>query len=250
VEGHRSGSAARALARLGGLLYLIIIVGGVFGELFIRNQVIVPGDALATAANLRSMETLWRIGIASEYFMLVCSTVLTLILYILLRPVDRDLALLAVFFNIMSISMEATNELHLLRALFPLGSEGYLRAFDSSQLAALTRLSLRTYGHGFGADLLYFGCTCFVLGVLIYRSRYIPRALGVMMLVAGLSYVTNTFALFLNPGFANQLYPAILLPPFVGETALCLWLLIKGVNLEKWNGRQGEPMARERAEVI
>jgi Domain of unknown function (DUF4386) len=194
----------------------------------------VSGDATATAANIRSLESLWRFGIAAELFMLTCAVSLALIFFVLLRPVSRDLALLAAFFNLVSIALEAANELRLLEALFPLGNAEYLRAFEPEQLHALASLSLKSHGYGFGASLIFFGCVCLVLGYLIFRSGYLPKALGVLMQIAGLSYLTNSFALLLVPNFADRIFPAILVPAFIGEASLCLWLIVKGVNVEKW----------------
>lgn len=235
----RVESSPRHLARLGGVLYLVIIVGGLFGEALIRNRFIVPGDATATAANIRAMESLWRLGIAGELFMLSCTVALALILYVLLRPVSRDLALLAVFFNLVSIAVEATNELQLVAALFPLGNTGYLSGFEPEQLHALASLSLRSYSYGFGASLIFFGWECLVLGYLIDRSGYFPKAIGVLMQIAGVCYLTNSFALLVAPTVAARLFPAILVPAFVGEASLCLWLLVRGVNAERWRARAG-----------
>ena len=221
-------------ARIGGVLYLIIIIVGIFGEAFVRDRLIVSGDATATAANIRSMESLWRFGIAAELFMLTCAVTLAWILFVLLRPVSRDLALLATFFNLVSIALEAAIQLNLLAALFPLGNAGYLRAFAPEQLYAMTSLSVKLHSYGFGVSLIFFGCVCLVWGVLIFRSGYLPKALGVLMQIAGLCYLTNSFALLLAPNFANRIFPAILVPAFVGEASLCLWLLVKGVNVPKW----------------
>jgi len=225
-------------ARIGGVLYLIIIVLGIFGEAFVRDRLIVSGDAAATAANLRSMESLWRLGIATELFLLICAIALALIFFVLLRPVSRDLALLAVFFNLISVAVEAVAALDLVAALFPLGNAGYLKAFPPEQLYAMASLAIKSHSYGFGVALIFFGCVCLVLGYLIFRSGYLPKALGVLMQIAGLSYLTNSFALLLAPNFANRIFPAILVPAFVGEASLCLWLIVKGVNVEKWNRRQ------------
>ena len=224
-------------ARIGGVLYLIIIVLGIVGEAFVRGRIVVPGDATATAANLRSMESLWRFGIASELFLLICSVVLALILYVLLRPVSRDLALLAAFFNLISIAMEGAYSLQLVEALFPLGTAGYLRAFAPEQLNAMASLSAKSHVYGFGVALIFFGCFCLVIGYLIFTSGYFPKAVGVLMQIAGLSYLTNSFALILAPSFADRIFPAIAVLGFVGEASLCLWLLLKGVNVEKWEGK-------------
>jgi hypothetical protein len=221
-------------ARIGGVLYLIIIVVGIFDEAFVRNRIIVSGDATATAANIRSLESLWRFGIAAEFFLLICAVALTLIFFVLLRPVSRDLALLAVFFNLVSVAVEAAVQLYLLGALFPLGKAEYLRAFEPEQLYALASLSVKSHSYGFGVALIFFGCVCLILGYLIFRSGFLPKALGVLMQIAGLSYLTDSFALILAPTFANRIFPAVLVPAFVGEASLCLWLLVKGVNAEKW----------------
>ena len=221
-------------ARIGGVLYLIIIVVGIFGEAFVRDRLIVSGDATATAANIRSLESLWRFGIAAELFMLTCAVTLAWILFVLLRPVSRDLALLAAFFNLVSIALEAAIQLNLLAALFPLGNAGYLRAFAPEQLYAMTSLSVKLHSYGFGVSLIFFGCVCLVWGVLIFRSGYLPKALGVLMQIAGLCYLINSFALLLAPHFANRIFPAILVPALVGEASLCLWLLVIGVNVQRW----------------
>jgi uncharacterized protein DUF4386 len=226
-------------ARVGGVLYLIIIVAGLFGEAFVRNQLIVSGDAAATAERVTSSELLWRLGIAGNIFHLACAVALTLIFYMLLRPVSRDLALLAVFFDLVSIVLEAGSKLYLLAALFPLGNAHYLEAFEPEQLQALAYLSIKSHGYGFGISLVFFGCACLVLGYLISRSGFLPKVLGVLLQIAGLSYLTNSFALVLAPTFADRLFPAILVPAFIGEASLCLWLIAKGVNVAEWRRRTG-----------
>lgn len=221
-------------ARIGGALYLIIIVVGIFGEAFVRDRLIVSGDAGATAANIRAMESLWRFHIAAELFLLICAVALLLILFVLLRPVSRHLAWLAVFFNLVSISLEAAITMYLIETLFPLGNAPYLKAFDPEQLYALASLSLRSHSYGFGVSLIFFGCFCVVIGYLIFRSGYLPKTIGILMQIAGVCYLTNSFTLILAPSFANRIFPAIVIPAFVGEASLCFWLLVKGVNLEKW----------------
>jgi hypothetical protein len=224
-------------ARIGGALYLIIIVIGLYGEAFVRDRLIVSGDAAATAANITSHESLWRFHIAAELFLLMCAVALLLILYALLRPVSRDVMLLAVFFNLVAIIIEAATTMYLLEALFPLGNAAHLKAFTPEQLYAMASLSLKSHGYGFGVSLLFFGCFCLIVGYLIFRSGYLPKTIGVLMQIAGMCYLTNSFALILSPAVATRLFPAILLPAFIGEASLCLWLLVKGVNVEKWRDR-------------
>lgn len=238
------GASPRALSRIAGALYLVIIVIGLFGEVVVRGRVVVSGDATATAANLRSMEPLWRFGIASEFLLLICAITLLLILYVLLRPVSRDLAILAVLFNVVSIAIEATITMYLVQALFPLGSAPYLKAFAPEQRYALASLAIRSHGYGFGVALIFFGCFCLVAGRLIFRSGYLPKALGILMQVAGASYLVDSFTLIVAPDLANRLFPAILIPAFVGETTLCLWLLVRGVNVERWNHMEAQRSMR------
>jgi hypothetical protein len=221
-------------ARIGGLLYLIIIVIGLFEEAFVRDRLIVSGDAAKTAANLLSHQFLWRFHIAAELVLLICATALLMIFVVLLRPVSKDLVLLAAFFNLVSIGVEATVTLYPLGALFPLGNAGYLKAFAPEQLFALTTLSLKSHTYGFGVSLIFFGCFCVIVGHLIFRSGYLPKIIGILMQIAGLCYLVNSFTLILAPAVASRLFPAILLPAFVGEASLCLWLLVKGVNVQRF----------------
>ncbi len=157
MEAHHVAASPRVLARIGGLLYLLIIVGGIVGQVFVRGSIIVAGDATATAAKIMASESLWRVHIANELFMLICTTVLALILYLLLRPVSRVLALLAVLTNLVTIALEAGNELNLLATLRLLGDAEYLKVLDPAQLHALAYLPLQAYEYGFGAGLIFFG---------------------------------------------------------------------------------------------
>lgn len=226
---------ARVLARFGGLLYLTIIVLGFLGEAVVRGRVVVPGNATATAVNLRSMEWLWRLGIAGEVVLLTCATVLALILYVLLRPVNRDLALLVVFFNLVCIAIEGVAAVSLAAALLPLANAAYVTAFSQEQLNVMAMLSVRSHSAGFGIALIFFGVECVLLVYLIVRSGYMPRVIGVLMPIAGACYVVNSFALLLSPPLASRLFPAILIPSLIAELSLALWLLVKGVSVEEWD---------------
>ncbi len=198
-----------------------------------------PGDAETTAANLRAMSSLWRFGIASEFVLLICAVPLLMILVLLLKPVNRPLVLLAALFNLVAIGVEAVVTLRLVEALFPLGTEEYLRAFSGDQLQALTAIALRAHTYGFGASLIFFGCFCVTIGVVIFQSGCMPRAVGVLMQIAGAGYLINNFALMLYPPATGILFPATAIPAFIGEMSLCLWLLFRGVDPQKWKARVG-----------
>lgn len=227
--------SARLFARVGGVLYLVIIVLGAAGEAVVRGRIVVPGNATATAANLRSMEWLWRLGVAGEIVLLTCAVALALILYVLLRPVGRDLALLALLFNLVSIAIEGVAAVSLAAALLPMTSAAYASAFSPEQLDAMAMLSIRSHSTGFGVALIFFGVECVILGYLIFRSHYMPQVIGVLMQIAGLCYVINSFALLLSPPLSTRLFPAILIPSLIAELSLALWLLTRGVRVDRWD---------------
>src|ERR1700687_3514075 len=233
MENHEVQTSPQVYARIGGVLYLIIIVIGFCSEFFVRDKLVVAGDGTATANNIAASESLWRISIAGELILLLCAVALTLIFYVLLRPVNKNLALLAVFFNIVEFPIEAVSKLFLFAALFLSGNADYLKAFEPHQLHALVKLSLKLHDYAFGIDLVFFGFACLVYGYLLFRSRYFPRTLGVLMAIAGLSYLTNSFTLILAPAYTGTIFPILVLA-LIGELSLCLWLLVFGVNEQRW----------------
>jgi len=225
------------LARIGGIFYLIIIAAGIYGEMFVRSKLVVSGDPSATANNIISSQSLWRTGIAADLLMHICDLPLMLIFYLLLKPVNKNLALLAMLFNLIQTAVLVTNKLNLAVALFPLSDAAYLKSFDQQQLYTLAYLSIKSHGYGFGVGLIFFGFTCLIAGYLIFKSGYLPKTIGVLMQVAGICYLVNSFALILAPSFADKLFPVILVPPFIAELSFCLWLIFKGVKLPVWEKR-------------
>ncbi len=224
-------------ARIGGILYLVIILAGMFSVLFVREKLIVPKDPGATAYNIIASPLLWRTGIAADLLMHICDIPLMLIIYVLLKPVNKNLAPLVVLFNLVQTAVLVANKLNLITALFPLGNEEYLKAFDAHQLYTQAYLSIKLHDYGFGVGLIFFAFVCLVEGYLIFKSGYFPKAIGVLMQIAGLCYLTNSFALVLAPKVSNMLFPAIMVPCFIGELSFCLWLLVKGVDMQKWKER-------------
>jgi uncharacterized protein DUF4386 len=223
-------------ARIGGILYLIIIIAGALGEIFIRGKLIVSGDAMSTANNLMASQSLWRIGIAGDLLMHVCDIPLMLVLYLLLKPVNKNLARLAVLFNLIQTAVLVANKLNLLTPLFLLGNADYLNAFEPGQRYALAYIFVKLHDYGFGIGLIFFGFACLLYGYLLFRSDYFPRVLGVLMALAGLSYLTDSFTLLLAPAYAGTIFPILVLA-LIGELSLCLWLILKGVSLPKWEKR-------------
>lgn len=227
--------APQRYARWAGALYLAIIALGLFGELAVRGSLVVAGDAAATAERIAASPLLWRAGIAGDLMMQVLDLPVIVIFYLLLRPVSRSLALLATGLNLIQTAVLAANKMTLLLPLLLLLGEGsHLQAFPSGQLQSLAYLSIQAHGYGFGIGLIFFGFACLVRGWLIFRCGFLPSSLGLLMLAAGAGYLVNSFALLLAPDLASLLFPAILMPAFVGELALAMWLLVKGVNGERW----------------
>jgi hypothetical protein len=229
-------TSPQTYARIGGMLYLFIIVVALFAEVFVRDRLIVSGDAAATAANIQGSETLFRLGLAGEMLTCVCDVALAMILYVLLKPVSKNLALLAAFFRLTFVGIYGVAKLFEIAALTMVGRADYLKAFDPQQLNALEYVSLRLHSYGYGVSLLFFGFCCVLFGYLIYKSGYLPGILGVLLVIGGMGYVIFSLAQMLAPAFAGRfLFPWIMLPAFLGELGLCLWLLVKGVNLPKWD---------------
>lgn len=228
-----AGSTPQSAARMAGALYLIIIAGGLFAEAFVRQQLIVPGDPGATARSILEHELLYRLGFAVHLFYVICAVPLALIFYRLFQPVNRDFAALALFFNLVAITVEGAILLNQFAPLRLLGAEG-LGAFGPEQVNVLAYTYLRLFESGFAISLVFFGVFCLLIGYLIFKSGFLPRILGVLMAVAGLCYLTNSFSLFIAPGFASLLFPYILLPCLVAELALALWLVVMGVNVSQW----------------
>jgi len=225
-----AGTSPRLKARVAGVFYLVTIVAGLFAEVFVRGKLIVSGDALATAHNVVGAENLYRYGFAADLVGTAGYIVVTLLLYDLLKPVNRSLSLLAAFFSLVGCAIGGLASLGQLGALFFLGGAHYLSAFNSVQLQAMAYLSIKFHAQGYLVGLVFFGFYCLLIGYLVFKSTFIPRIIGVLMAIAGGGWLINSFASFVAPDL-NFTLAAI---TGIGELALTLWLLVMGVDAEKW----------------
>jgi hypothetical protein len=225
---HPPRAALQTYARLGGVLYLIIIVLGLLGETYVRGTLVVGGDPDATVRRIQAAEWLWRLGVAGQMFLLLCAVALTWIFYVLLRPVSKNLSLLVVLFAITSLAVESVSALQLQAMLDTLAMAKYLPPAALPQLHTMAYLTVVSHAQAFGLALIFFGVEILIVGYLIWKSGYIPKAIGLLMQLAGACYLVNSFAMVLSPPLASMLFPSILLPALVGESAFCLWLLFKG----------------------
>jgi hypothetical protein len=220
-------------ARIAGALLLLSMIAGGFGEAYVPSKLIVSADPTATAANLRNFDFLYRLGFASFLIESLCDTALALLLYVLLKPVNKQLSLLAAFFGLMATATFAFAELFYFAPQLMLGRP-YLNSFTPDQVNSLVLLSLKFYGYGGMLFTAYYGVAWIVRSYLIFRSGYLPKFLGVLMAIGGSGFVVRNFLLILAPAYASDVLLVLMFP---GGLSMTVWLLVKGVNVEKWNDK-------------
>ncbi len=218
------------LARIAGLLYFIVIATGLFAEVSVRQAFKVSGDALATANNIQSSEMLFRWGLVADLINFVCGLPVVLIIYFLFKRVNKFLLQLALIFVIIQTAIIAVNLLNQISPLLLLSNNAYLHTFQPNQLATLSQLSLNIQGVGYAIGLIFFGVYCVIVGYVIFKSKMIPKFLGILYIISGIGYLINSFTMLLSKGFANPIFTYVAFPIFIGELSFCLWLLIKGVD--------------------
>lgn len=232
----------QSFARISGVLYLLIIAAGIFAQL-VRERFVVSGNATATASNIRADAFMFRLGLVADLSTFVCAVALTILLYALLKPVNRNAALLMLGFNVVQDAIGGLNVLNTYRPLQLLGNAAYLKVFSREQLEAMALLSLNTHSIGFAVALIFFACSCVALGYLTFTSGLLPKALGVLMVIAGACYLTNSVAMLLSPRVASILFPSIFVPALIGELSFAVWLTVKGVNVARWQEQAGRSTA-------
>ncbi len=220
----------RVKARMAGVFYLIAGQAYAFAEFSVRGKLVVFSDAAATAHNILAHESLYRRGFAAELISAVFFITVTLLFYDLFKPVNRRLSLLAAFFSLVGCAVQALSSLFHLAPLIVLGGEQFLPAFKVEQLQSLALMFLMLRTQATNIYMVFFGWYNLLLGYLIFRSTFLPRILGVFLAIAGLSY-----QIFLSPPLATYLFPYIMAPAgALGELSLMLWLIVMGVNAQKW----------------
>lgn len=216
-------------ARIAGVLYLLMIVFGITAEV-IRSNLIVSGDVAATASNIISSEWLFRVSIMSDLFMTTCYFLFGLTLFMLLKPVNKNIALLMLVLNFFAAPIMAFNMLNHYAVIQLLSSADYLKVFQINQLHALVMFFLDLQNHGYLIGTIGFGFYFFPLGYLIYKSGSFPRIFGVFYIIGGFIFLIDFLTQFLFPKYAeistNALYPVAIL-----EISFCLWLLFKGAKI-------------------
>ncbi|MFL5636618.1 MAG: DUF4386 domain-containing protein [Gemmatimonadaceae bacterium] len=227
-------TSVQTYARVAGILFLISFVAGSVGEFYVPSTLIVNGDPTATFNNIVAHESLFRLGFAAYLLEGLCDAALSLVLYVLLKPVHRNLALLAAFFGLVSTAHFAVCEMFFFSGPILLKNPVFLQTFSRDQLNALVYLFIRVYALGAGLLMVFYGSASLIRGYLIYRSGYLPRFLGVLLGILGVGFFLKNFTLVLAPAYSSDL---LLLPAPLTVLALTLWFLIKGVDVQKWEAR-------------
>jgi hypothetical protein len=221
------------LARIAGFCYLIVIATGLFSEVFVRQALTVPNDAMATANNIQANEMLFRWGFTADMINFVVGLPTILIVYFLFKRTNKLLLQLALAFVIIQTAIIAVNLLNQISPLLLLSKDTYLNSFQPNQLATLSLLSLNIQAQGYAIGLVFFGLYCLIVGYVMYKSNFLPKIFGLLYAIAGWCYLVNSFTMFLSKGFENPLFIYLAIPIFIGELSFCLWLLIKGVDTSK-----------------
>ena len=231
---HRAGTSPLVRARVAGALYLVANLFAPFTLLYLPSRFIVRGDAAATANSIMASESLFRVGIVGNLFTFIANILLALALYQLLKVVNRNMASLMVILFLVGVPIAMLNELSQLAVLQLLSGADYLKAFAPDQLQAIVYLSLGVHDQGLLIAHVFFGLWLLPMGYLVFRSGFIHRIVGVLLVIAGVGYVVQSFAAFLGHNVNIILFTGL------GELVFLFWLLIKGVDVEQWKQRELE----------
>jgi hypothetical protein len=223
----------RFKARLAGVFEALEGAGSAGGQVAIRGSLVVTGNAAATATNILGHEQLFLLGFASSLIAVAFHLVWAFLFYNLFKPVNRSISLLATFVILVGCAVQALTSLLYLAPLLILQDGSALSAFTPHQLQALALVFLNVNEQAFDVYLVFFGLWCVLIGYLIFRSTFLPRIIGVLLAIDGVGWM-----LYLWPPLANQLFPLIAVASGLAEIPLMLWLLVVGVNAERWKEQE------------
>jgi len=222
-------------ALVAGFGFLAITVFNAIGFSLLSN-LIVRGDAATTASNIMASGLLFRLGIASWIVNLAVEPVVAWALYIFLKPVNKSLSLLTAWFRLLYVAIAGSIFVTLFSVLLPYSRTVDYTVFHPDQLNALAMLFLNPYDHGINIAFVFFGIHILGLGYLIIKSDYVPRILGILLIIAFVGYQIDGFASFLSSNYADNealFFLFVAAPAFTAEFSLTVWLLIKGRKVEQ-----------------
>jgi Domain of unknown function (DUF4386) len=224
-------TSVKTYSRAVGIFLVLTMFGGWFGEVQIPSQ-FMAGDAATTATQLRANQGLFRLGFAAYLVEAFSDLVLAWLFYVLLRPVHRDLALLSAFFGLVSMSLFAVTKMFYFSAPMFLEGSRYVTGFSPEQHEALAKLFLSLYGRLSGLFMLFYGTAWIIRGYLTFKSGYLPRFLGVLMVAAGVGFFAKNITKILTPAYSSDI---LLAPMFLNVLVLAIWMLVRGVDRDKWD---------------
>lgn len=228
IEGN-GFKTAHVYAKIAGVLYLIIIVFGIFSEVFVRSSLIEAGDAAETATNILSATSFFRTGFVSDVIMVLSDVAIAVIFYQLFKPVSSTLSLMAAVFRLIQAAILGVNLLNYYAAILILTNTGETAPIVAEQSNSLALFYLNLHSHGYDLGLIFFGLSNLILGYLVIKSGYFPGILGYGLQAAAVVYLVGSFTLFLLPHYASLIQPIYIIP-LLAEVSFCFWLLIAGVN--------------------
>jgi len=220
----------RVLARMAGVTQLLEAVTAGSVQMFILGNLVVNGNAAATAANILGHERLFWLGFALSLAGVAFHIAWALLMHELLKPVNRTLSLFAAFVILVGCAIQALSSLFYVAPLLVLKGGDSLSAFTAEHLQALAAIFLKLNTYAFDIYLVFFGFWCVLIGYLIFKSTFLPRVLGVLLAISGLGWMT-----YLYPPLANRMWHFIAAASALGEIPLELWLIVIGVNTRRWN---------------
>ncbi|MBZ0293323.1 MAG: DUF4386 domain-containing protein [Anaerolineae bacterium] len=228
-------TSLRPIARIAGVLYLIIIVAGMFAGGYARPSLLVPGDAAATATNIMASEGLLRASIVADLAMIMADVAIGIAFYYLLKPVNQGLSLLSAVFRLAQAATLGINLLMLFLVLQLLSGADYLTILGTEQIHAQALLFLNAHSIGYKLALMFFAFSILIQGYLLYVSSYFPKILGVLVIVASLGYFVDNMATFILPNYDAYagIFEMIVMVALPVELILALWLLVKGISVKQ-----------------
>jgi Domain of unknown function (DUF4386) len=222
-------TSPRSLARMAGVCQLLEAITATFGQVIILGKLVVSGDAAATSANILEHQHLYWWGFAASILAVLLNLVWIFLMYELLKIVNRRISIVAILVMLMGCAMLAVTALFYLAPLVILQGGAALSSFTTAQLQALAVAFLRLNTYAFDMHTVFFGVWCVLTGYLIFKSRFLPRVLGILLMVSGLAWM-----LYFSPPLAVHLFPFIAAASAIGEIPLELWLIVFGLNEARW----------------
>lgn len=226
----RSSLTDRQWARVAGLCYLLVIILGGYAELFVRQALHVTGNPNETGQRIMDNAFVYKLGFVADLLNLVIGLPCVVIIYYLFRHVNRPLARLALIFVVIQTAIVSVNLLEQVKPLLILKGPISSSPLPFAVQATMAQVWIDAHELGYGIGLVFFGFYCIMVGYLLYHSGRLPKIFGVLYAIAGVAYLVNSFTMFLMPEFRNPVFSYVIPPAFIGELALTLWLIIKGVK--------------------